>query len=200
VPWQRVGDVIRSRLTLSFGERLGLDMLVAEGPPASTEALIVPQDVNLIMGDVGAAIEDTRESAEEVLASASGGAQRRPGSIVVAPPRDGEPLVFQAVVYDFEALPPAHPDHVFEALLEAFEETHRRTLARLALKPLGTAHAGLDQATFLRLLTQVCYSSAELGSSLRQVVLLLPSPGELLRYEALLREQMEPSLRRRGAR
>jgi hypothetical protein len=191
--------VIRSRLTLSFGERLGLDMMVAENPPATAEALIVPQDVNLIMGDVGVAIEDTRESAEEVLASAAGGSQRRPGSIVVAPPREGEPLVFQAVVYDFEAQPPAHPAHVFEALLEAFEETHRRTLTRLALKPLGTAHAGLDQATFLRLLTQVCYSSAELGSSLRQVLLMLPSPGELLRYEGLLREQMEPTLRRRGS-
>ncbi len=59
------------------------------------------------------------------------------------------------------------------------------------MQPLGTAHAGLDPALFLGLLAQVCYSSAEMGTTLRRVHLLLPSPEELVRYEVLLQTLVE---------
>ncbi len=183
--------VIRSRLTLSFGEKLGLEMQVAEKPPATIEALIVPQDVNLIMGEVRS-IEDTRETAEEVLAAAQGEKAHEPGTVLLGADREGEALVLQAVVYDFRTVPPVRAEHVFAALVTAFEEARRRRIERLALWPLGTAHAGLESRVFLRLLAQVCYSSAELGSSIRQVQLLLGSSAELLYYEDLLREQVHP--------
>jgi hypothetical protein len=108
------------------------------------------------------------------------------GSIVVGTLREGGPLVFQAVVYDFQRSPPVRETDVFEALVAAFEEARSRQLSRLAVRPVGTAHAGLEPASFLRLLAQTCYSSAELGTSLRRVHLLLHSPDELRRYESLL--------------
>jgi len=187
--------VTRPRLALSFGEKLDLDLVVGEEAPPATDALVVPQDVNLIMGEVDP-IEDTRETAEEVLAGASEGRPRRPGSVVVAPPRAGAPLLLQAVVYDFESSPPSCEEHVFEALLGAFEEAKGRGLASLAVRPLGTAHSGVEAESFLKVLAQVCYSSAELGTSLRRVYLLLPSPADLGRYESLLHELMSQRQRR----
>ena len=185
----------RSRFALSFGEKLDLDLVVGEEAPPATDALVVPQDVHLILGEV-AQIEDTAETAEEVLARSAGDRPRRPGSIVVAPPRKGAPLVLQAIVYDFERSPPSREVHVFEALLAAFEEAKVRGLSSVAVQPLGTAHAGLEAVRFLRLLTQICYSSAELGTTVRRVHLLLPSPEELTRYEGLLQALVEKRHRR----
>jgi hypothetical protein len=177
--------LIRARFAVSFGKSLDLDLVSGEEAPAATEALVVPQDVHLILGDV-ATIEDTRETPEQVLAASAQDRPRRPGSIVVAPAKQGTPLTLQAIVYDFESSPPAREAHVFEALLTAFEEAKARCMSCVAVQPLGTAHAGLPPARFLALLAQVCYSSAELGTSLRRVHLLLPSPEELARYESLL--------------
>ena len=53
----------RSRFALSFGEKLDLDLVVGEEAPPATDALVVPQDVHLILGEVGQ-IEDTAETAE----------------------------------------------------------------------------------------------------------------------------------------
>ena len=183
----------RSKLAVSFGAKLDLDLVVGEDAPPATEALVVPQDVNLIMGEVDA-IVDTTETTEEVLAGCSDTRPRRPGSLVVAPARDGQPLLLQAVVYDFDRSPPTTVGHVFEALVLAFEEAKSRGLACLAIRPVGTAYSGLEPAVFLRLLTQVCYSSAELGTSVRRVHLLLPSPDEMALYEGLLQGMM----RKRG--
>lgn len=180
----------RSRLALSFGERLDLDLLVGEEPPPLTGALVVPQDIHLILGEVGP-VEDTRETPEQVLAAAGPQRPRRPGSVVVAPAREGAPLVMQAIVYDFEHSPPAREIHVFEALINAFEEARTRGIRTVAVQPLGTAHAGLDPERFLGLLAQVCYSSAELATTVRRVHLLLASPAELSRYEALLQALVE---------
>ena len=183
---RRIGQLlIRARFAVSFGDSLDLDLVSGEDAPAATEAVVVPQDVHLILGDV-ATIEDTRETPEQVLAASAQDRPRRPGSIVVAPPKKGTPLTLQAIVYDFESSPPAREAHVFEALLTAFEEAKARCMSCVAVQPLGTAHAGLPPARFLALLAQVCYSSAELGTSLRRVHLMLPSPEELARYEALL--------------
>ena len=55
------------------------------------------------------------------------------------------------------------------------------------MRPLGTAHGGVEASCFLRALTQICYSSAELGTSLKRVHLLLASHGDLSRSEEILR-------------
>jgi hypothetical protein len=175
----------RSRMALSFGERLDLDLMVGEDPPPLTGAMVVPQDIHLILGETGP-IEDTRETPEQVLAASGTHRPRRPGSVVVGAPREGSPLLLQAIVYDFDRSPPAREIHVFEALIAAFEEARTRGIRSVAVQPLGTAHAGLDPERFLKLLAQVCYSSAELETTVRRVHLLLPSPLELGRYEALL--------------
>jgi len=175
----------RSRLALSFGERLDLDLLVGEDPPPLTGAMVVPQDIHLILGETGP-IEDTRETPEQVLAAPGELRPRRPGSVVVGAPREGSPLLLQAIVYDFDRSPPAREIHVFEALIACFEEARTRGIRSVAVQPLGTAHAGLDPERFLKLLAQVCYSSAELETTVRRVHLLLPSPLELGRYETLL--------------
>ena len=180
----------RSRLAISFGERLDLDLMVGEEPPPLTGAFVVPQDIHLILGEVGP-LEDTRETPEQVLAAAGSQRPRRPGSVVVAAAREGAPLVLQAIVYDFERSPPAREIHVFEALLTAFEEARARAIRTVAVQPLGTAHAGLDPARFLGLLAQVCYSSAELETTVKRVHLLLPSPSEMEIYEALLHSLLE---------
>jgi O-acetyl-ADP-ribose deacetylase (regulator of RNase III) len=172
-------------MALSFGERLDLDLMVGEDPPPLTGAMVVPQDVHLILGEIGP-LEDTRETPQQVLAAAGAHRPRRPGSVVVAASREGSPLILQAIVYDFERSPPAREIHVFEALIAAFEEARTRGIRSVAIHPLGTAHAGLDPERFLELLAQVCYSSAELETTVRHVHLLLPSPAELSRYEDLL--------------
>jgi len=186
----------RSKLAVSFGAKLDLDMVVGDEPPVAAEAVVVPQDVNLIMGDVEPLVE-AAETAAEILGRAEAARPRRLGTLVVARVRRGAPLVLQAIVYDFERSPPARADHVFESLVLAFEEAKTRGLTCLAVRPVGTAHAGVEPAAFLRALTQVCYSSAELGTSLRRVHLLLPSPEELARYEALL-QRLVPGRTRKG--
>ena len=175
----------RSRMALSFGERLDLDLMVGEEPPPLTGAVVVPQDVHLILGEVGPLV-DTRETPEQVLAASAQARPRRPGSVVVGSPREGTPLLLQAIVYDFDRSPPAREVHVFEALLNAFEEARTRGIRSVAVQPLGTSHSGLDPERFLKLLAQVCYSAAELETTVHRVHLLLPSPSELARYEALL--------------
>ena len=115
----------RSRMALSFGERLDLDLLVGEDPPPLTGAMVVPQDIHLILGETGP-IEDTRETPEQVLAAPGALRPRRPGSVVVGAPREGSPLLLQAIVYDFDRSPPAREIHVFEALIAAFEEARTR--------------------------------------------------------------------------
>ncbi len=176
----------RSRMTLSFGERLDLDLLVGENPPPLTGAIVVAQDIHQILGETGP-IEDTRETTEQVLAASGSQRPRRPGSVVVGAAREGAPLLLQAIVYDFDRSPPAREIHVFEALIAAFEEARTRGIRSIAVQPLGTAHSGLDPERFLKLLAQVCYSSAELDTTVRRVHLLLSSPQELGRYETLLR-------------
>jgi len=180
----------RSRLAVSFGEKLALDLLVAEEAPPQTQALVVAQDVNLILGDVEPVVED-QAPAEEVVGEASGFRPRRLGSLVILRPRDAHPLVFQAIVYDFGKTPPTREEPVFEALLAAFEEARTRGLTRLAVRPIGTAHSGLSAVQFLRLLTQVCYTAAELGTTVKRVSLLIPSPEELERYQGLLRSLVD---------
>lgn len=176
---------MRSKLAVSFGAKLDLDLVVGEQPPAATEVLVVSQDVNLIMGE-SEPVEESAESAEEILAHCAQAQPRRLGSVVLGRRRARPPLLLQAVVYDFARTPPTCEAHVFEALVGCFELVRARGLTTLAVQPLGTSHGGLDPGAFLRLLTQVCYSSAELGTSLKRVHLLLASPDELGRYEGLL--------------
>jgi hypothetical protein len=176
----------RSRLAVCFGEDLDLDLVMGEAP-ASAEALVVPQDIHLILGEA-TIIEDTGETPAEALAALLGRERpRRRGTVLVGPSSDG-PLLLQAIVYDFEDSPPAREVHVFESLLAAFEEATRRRLKSVAVRPLGTAHAGLAPAVFVRLLAQVCFTAAELGTTLRHVHLVLPSPDELVCYERLVRD------------
>jgi O-acetyl-ADP-ribose deacetylase (regulator of RNase III) len=183
---------MRSRIAVSFGEKLALDLLVAEDAPAAAQALVVPQDVNLILGDVEPVVDAAvADGGEQLVAESSSFRPRRLGSVAVLRPRQGKALVLQAIVYDFDRSPPAREEHVFEALMTAFEEVRARGLARVAVRPIGTAHAGLAPTSFLRLLVQVCYSSAELGTTLRRVFLLIPSPDEMESYQTLLKGLVE---------
>lgn len=179
----------RTRTFVSFGEQLALDLLVAEDAPPLSQALVVAQDVNLILGDVEPVLEERGgESAEKAALAFK---PRRLGSVVVMKPEEGKPLLLQAIVYDFDRVPPASEAAVFESLVSCFEEAHGRGLTRIAFRPLGTSHGGLPPAAFLRLLTQACYTAAEMGTSLRRVFLLIPSPDEMQRYQALLKEIVE---------
>jgi hypothetical protein len=173
-------------VVLSFGGRLELDVFAGDRVPPATDLLVVAQDVNLILGDVGT-LEDTGETAQELLALERSGQSAQLGSILVAPAQQGAPLALHAVVYDFAARPPVESRVVFETLVVCFEEARKRRLARLALAPVGTAHHGIEAGEFLALLTQVCYSAVELGTSLRQVHLLVRSAQEVAAYEALIR-------------
>ena len=180
----------QSRLAVCFGEDLDLDLVLGEAP-ASAEALVVPQDIHLILGEA-TIIEDTGETPAEALAALLGRERpRRRGTVLVGPAVEG-PLLLQAIVYDFEDSPPAREIHVFESLLAAFEEASRRRLKSVAVRPLGTAHAGLAPSAFVRLLAQVCFTAAELGTTLRHVHLVLPSPDELVCYERLMRDLVAP--------
>lgn len=185
----------RSRYTLSFRGRLELDLVVGDTPPADSQAVVVPQDVYLILGEVSA-IEEAREPLAGVWAALGRLKPKPRGSVLVGAGGGGAPLLLQAIVYDFEDAPHARSVHVFEALLTAFEEARRLKLLSLALHPLGTAHQGVAPEEFARLLSLVCFSVAELGTTLRRVHLLLPSPEELARYERLLADlgrRVEPS-------
>lgn len=186
----------RSRTALRFGETLALDLVVGEGAPPAAEAVVVPQDVNMIMGDVEAVVEAS-EPTEDLAARLSDFQPQRAGTLVVGPSRKARPLLLQAVVYDFDRSPPAWEEPVFEALLTAFEGAKARGFSSIAVRPLGTAHSGLEPAVFLKLLAQICYSAAELGTTLRRVWLLLPSPAELQRYQGLLEILMRERARER---
>ncbi len=179
----------RTRTFVSFGEKLALDLLVAEDAPPLSQALVVAQDVNLILGDVEPVLEEA--ALEEAEKGAVSFRPRRLGSVVVLKPQEGKPLLLQAIVYDFDRVPPASEDAVFESLVVCFEEARGRGLGRIAFRPLGTAHGGLPPAVFLRLLTQACYTAAEMGTTLKRVFLLIPSPDEMDRYQSLLKAIVE---------
>jgi hypothetical protein len=176
----------RSRLHLAFGGGLELGLLAADDAPADTDAIVVPQDVHLIMGDADGVLDAESASVDELVGSLAKLKPRRLGGLVVSRRRDGGPLLLQAVVYDFDRQPPSSGAVVFEALLAAFEAAKQRRVARLAVRPLGTAYGGLSPAAFLGHLAQVCYSSAELGTSVTRVDLVVASPDDMARYEGLL--------------
>jgi len=177
-----------STFALSFGEALELDLVSGDLAPPQTGALVVAQDVYLILGEGPAAVVDVPErTPDQVLSEALRQRPRRRGSVLASPQQPGQPLLLQAIVYDFEEAPPTRESFVFEALMAAFEEAGSRHLAAMAVRPLGTAHAGISPERFLALLSQVCFTAVELGTSLRRVHLLLESPGELALYERLLR-------------
>lgn len=180
---------MRSRLALAFGEALELDLVSGGDAPPETGALVVAQDVYLILGEITGVDEAAAvRTPAQALSAALRQRPRRRGTVVASTQRPGRPLLLQAIVYDFEDSPPTREPFVFEALMAAFEEASARGVSSLAVQPLGTAHSGIAPARFLALLTQVCYSSVELGTSLRRVHLLVESPSELEQYERLLRE------------
>ena len=82
----------RTRTFVSFGEKLALDLLVAEEAPPVAQALVVPQDGNLILGDVEPVLEETT-GAEEATETAASFRPRRLGSAVVLKPQAGKPLL-----------------------------------------------------------------------------------------------------------
>jgi hypothetical protein len=179
---------MRSRVALAFGEALELDLVTGGEAPPETGALVVAQDVYLILGEVTTVAEEAAvRTPAQVLSEALRQRPCRRGTVLAAPQQPGRPLLLQAIVYDFEDSPPTREAYVFEALMSAFEEASSRRVSSLAVQPLGTAHAGIEPLRFLALLTQVCYSAVELGTSLRRVHLMVPSPAELELYERLLR-------------
>lgn len=183
---------MRSRVALAFGDTLELDLVRGAEAPPHTGALVVAQDVHLILGEVTEIDEEAVvHSPAQALAEAVRHRPRRRGTVLAGPPRPGRPLLLQAIVYDFEESPPTREPYVFEALINAFEAAASRGVSSLALHPLGTAHAGIEPERFLALLVQVCYTAAELGTRLRQVHLLVPSPSELEMYERLLRRHAD---------
>ena len=139
----------RSRSALRFGETLALDLVVGEGIPPAAEAIVVAQDVNMIMGNVEAVVEAS-EPSDDLAARLSDFQPQRAGSLVVGPMRKAKPLLLQAVVYDFDRTPPSWEEPVFEALLTAFEEAKARGFSSLAVRPLGTAHSGLSATAWIR--------------------------------------------------
>ena len=171
-----------TRRALRFGGRLELDLVVGDAPPGTAQAIVVPQDVHLIMGEPGV-LEEVAEAPREVATAAAAAAPRALGSLVVGPRR--RPLLLQAVVYDFERSPPVREEHVFEALVAAVEKAGALGIRTLAVRPLGTAHGGLDAGRFLGLLGQVCYSASQMGTTLERVLLLLSTEEERGAYRAL---------------
>lgn len=179
---------MRSPVALAFGEALELDLVSGGEAPPETGALVVAQDVYLILGEVSGLDEEAAvRTPAQVLSEALRQRPRRRGTVLASPQLPGQPLLLQAIVYDFEDSPPTRESFVFEALMSAFEEAATRRVAALAVRPLGTAHAGIEAERFLALLTQVCFTAVELGTSLRRVHLLLESPAEMALYERLLR-------------
>jgi len=180
--------VRHSGVALSFGEALELDLVSGAEAPPQTGALVVAQDVYLILGEVTALGEEAPvRTPDQVLSEALRQRPRRRGTVLASPQLSGQPLLLQAIVYDFEDAPPTRESFVFEALMSAFEEAGSRRLTAMAVRPLGTAHSGISPERFLALLSQVCFTAVELGTSLRRVHLLLDSPAELMLYERLLR-------------
>jgi hypothetical protein len=179
---------MRSRVALAFGEALELDLVTGGEAPPETGAVVVAQDVYRILGEVTAVVEEaTVRTPAQALSEALRQRPCRRGTVLAAPQQPGRPLLLQAIVYDFEDSPPTREAYVFEALAAAFEEASGRKVSSLAVQPLGTAHSGIEPLRFLSLLLQVCYTAVELGTNLRRVHLMVPSPADLEQYERLLR-------------
>ncbi len=175
--------MLHSRLRLTFGASLELGLCMGEGTPPETQALVVPQDVHLLLGEAGP-LEEGGPTPKQAAHKAAESEPRPPGSLVLVA---GSPLLMQAVVYDFSRTPHARAADVYAALVASLEEGRTRHLARLAVQPVGTAHTGVEPRTFLRLLLLACSTAAELGTSVERLRVVLPSPAELARYELLLR-------------
>jgi hypothetical protein len=175
--------LLRSPFDLVYGNRLTLGLARRMMP--EIEILVVPEDVNLIMETIeeitidGLTLVDALRACEQC--------HSRPLGSIVPRRKETGPLILAAIVYDFSHDPIAEISDVFIALVNAFEEANRQRAQAIAVKPLGTRPTAVASSEFWSVLTQVCRTTAELGTSVRRVDLLPDTEADFCAYDERLR-------------
>ena len=142
-----------------FGE-LSIVAAPRDNPPFASDAIVWEEDTFQVMSAsiVGQEVE---EHPVRVTHKAYTVKPVQPGTLLV---KDGSPLKFLAIVYDFDEDPSSHEEWVANALDKIFTETDARKLKSLALPLLGTSHgSSLKKERFITIFQEALHR-ASLGN------------------------------------
>jgi len=117
-------------------------------PPFNVDAVAVEEDTFLVMSEAGQELPDTDEHPVRIMTRAI---EVRPVSTGTVLVKRGHPLMFLAIVNDFDVEPSLREEWVADAIYEIFRESERRKIQSLALPLIGTAHGLLSIERFLYL-------------------------------------------------
>ena len=159
----------------------GVRVELYEGKPEdhTGEALLVPEDCNLVMGPVEPLDLGLTDQGDYVLhrmaVEAAQAAPQALGNIVKQSCRDGRfPLVLKLVVYDFDRRPFVEPLWVRLTLSAALRELNRQGVRSLCMGALGCSHGGLSPYIFGTLLVDTLLSLPMDGSLTRMNLCAAP--------------------------
>jgi hypothetical protein len=112
------GAQIRSGFAVFFGDSLDLDMVVGEEAPRATQALVVAQDVYLILGEATATDEaEVVRTPAQVLSEARRQRPRRRGTVLAGPRAGLTDLTCHSHL--FHSVAQGGSDHVVSGLSSA---------------------------------------------------------------------------------
>jgi hypothetical protein len=122
-----------------------------ELPPFAVDAFVVEEDTFLVMSPNDAISEEgiDMKALKQELSSLESAA---PGTVLV---KEGEPLLFLAVVYEFEQEPHWKEEWIADALENIFGESERKQLSSISLPLIGTLHGGLKKRRFAEILSGI---------------------------------------------
>lgn len=118
-------------------------------PPFRVDALVSEEDTFLIMAPDNE-IRDSSIGIHELKNHVTEMEPVTPGTVIV---KEGSPMRFLAVVYDFDREPHWNEEWVRDALNAIFQETEKHKLSSIALPLIGTLHSSLKRKRFAALLS-----------------------------------------------
>ncbi len=117
------------------------------------DAIILPEDRNLIMSPDSSVDPAELASPEQIAREIASFQPRRLGEVLIS---SGEKfntkLLFNAVVYDFDQVPCVTTEIVTRTLKECLLQCRSNDITRVVLPPIGVEHRGIPLRSFVRCL------------------------------------------------
>ena len=154
---------------LSFGV---IDIVAApkDTPPFSIDAVAVEEDTFLVLS-ADPKVRDPHMDLVRIMTNVINTRPEKPGTVLV---RGKHPLLFLAIVHDFNQEPSCKEKWIVSALNEIFRVTESRDLTSIAIPLLGTLHGSLKKQRFIVLLSRALKRVSV--SHLKRIWLIVP-PG-----------------------
>jgi len=166
-----------------------LQIQLEEEFSTSVDAVIVSDDVNLIMRQGEIALKPKKIEAEDfkkILAQARKKLPKALGSVILAQGKEAIAYgkrfpathLLIAIVYNFEKSPPCQKKFIEKALKACLKKAESLKVRTLALSPIGCEHKGISLEVFAKILSRLCLKSIKSSSSIKKIFLISSSPEE----------------------